>query len=212
MTQDASALRYAIEAIRAYAAATVYEANDKLGDCSPQIRPLTSAARIVAPAYTVRLMPGSNEGVLRALALAPGGSVLVIDAGGTERSTAWGGTSSRLAQQRGLAGCVTNGAARDLLELREINIPVFACGVSVRGALKQHPGWLDVPIAVGDAVVHPGDLIVADEDGVVVVARERIEKVALRCVAQARLESDRERRLAEGESILSVFNLRETGD
>ena len=206
-----SAIDQAIERIRAFPAATVYEANDKQGDLAPQIRPLTPAVRIVGPAFTVRLMPGSNEGVLRALAVAPAGSVLVIDAGGTERSTAWGGTSSLLAHQRGLAGCVTNGAARDLVELRAIDVPVFATGVSVRGALKNHPGWLEIPVAVGDAVIHPGDLVIADDDGVVVVARDRIVAVAARCEVQAQLERERERRLAAGESIFAVFNLREPG-
>lgn len=210
MTQD-SVFQQAIERLGRFAASTVYEANDKQGDMSPAIRPLTHSVRILGPAFTVRLMPGSNEGVLRALGHAPAGSVLVIDAGGTDRSTAWGGTSSMLARQRGLVGCVTNGAARDLAELRAIDLPVFASGVSVRGALKQHPGWLQQPVAVGDAVVQPGDLIVADDDGVVVVARDRVEAVAERCLQQAELEAERERRLASGESIFSVFNLREPG-
>jgi 4-hydroxy-4-methyl-2-oxoglutarate aldolase len=198
---------FALATLAGIPAATVYEAYGKRGDMSPEIRPMLPQARFAGLAYTLRTMPGNNEGVLRALAEAPAGSVLVIDAGGTGRSTAWGGTSSMLARRRGLVGCVTNGAVRDLAELRALEFPVFAAAVSVRGALKSHPGWHGLPVSVGGMVVCQDDLVVADEDGVVVVAHADI--VATARSAQARLadEQDRDRRLAAGENIYSVFGL-----
>ena len=106
-------------------------------------------------AYTVKVVPGDTLAVLRAIAQAPSGIVLVIDAGGTDRITVWGGTSSLAAQRRGLAGMATNGSIRDVEEIQELGFPVFAAGVSVRGTVKSHPGWTGIPVSVGEVPVHP---------------------------------------------------------
>jgi 4-hydroxy-4-methyl-2-oxoglutarate aldolase len=201
----------AIDILRELPAATIYEANDKRGDMSPEIRPVFDGARFCGPAYTLRVMPSNNEGVLRALALAPAGCVLVIDGGGTSRSTTWGGTSSSLGRRQGLAGCVTNAAVRDLGELRDIGFPVFAMGVSVRGALKSHPGWHQIPVSVGDMVVCPGDLVIGDDDGVVVVERAQISLVAWRARALMERDEARAGRLATGADIYAEFGLQMNG-
>ncbi len=186
-------------------AATVYEAAGKLGDMSPDIRPVAPGLRLAGPAFTLKTMPGDNLGVFKAIAAAPPGAVLVIDGGGTERVTIWGGTSTVAAQARGLAGCVTNAAVRDLDEIAESRFPVFAPGVSVRGTAKSHPGWLDVPVSVGGVVVHPGDIVVADADGVVVVQAARAVSVADAAEAKRRDEQSREDRLRRGEDLAAVM-------
>jgi len=186
---------------------TIYEAAGKLGDMEPAIRPVIPGVRIAGPAFTVKCFLGDNAAVLRAIDLAQPGDVLVIDIGGTERATGWGGTSALAAQLRGIAGCVTNGAVRDFDELVKLGFPVFAKGISVRGTVKFHPGWIGQMVSVGGVAVRPGDLVFGDEDGVVVVPIERSEEVFAQAVAQRAKENEIERRLREGESVTHIFDL-----
>src|SRR5262249_2511975 len=153
---------------------TVYEGVRKaLGRylcLDPAIRSLLPGARLCGPARTVQSHVGSLRPVVALLEQACAGEVIVVEAGGTFRATGWGGSFSLHCARRGIAGCVTNAAARDLAEIRALGFPVWAAGVSVRGAIFDHgEGALDVPVALGDVVIQPGDLVVADDDGVVVV-------------------------------------------
>lgn len=149
----------AFEILAALPTATVFEAAGRIGDMSPEIRPMWPGIRLAGRAFTVKTWLGDNEGVLRALASAPEGAVLVIDNGGTPRSTAWGGTSSTVSRHRGLAGCVTNGAIRDIETVRSIGVPVFGAGISLRGAAKADPGRTGIPVSVGGVSVSPGDFV-----------------------------------------------------
>ena len=186
---------------------TIYEAAGKLGDMEPTIRPIVQGARIAGPAFSVKCFVGDNRPVLRAIDLAQPGDVLVIDVGGTERATAWGGTSSLAAQLRGLGGCVTNGAVRDLNELTRIGFPVFAMGVSVRGTVKFHPGWIGIPVSVGGVAVRPSDWVFGDADGIVVVPFERAGEVFEKATAQRLKEEEIEQRLRAGESVTHIFGI-----
>jgi 4-hydroxy-4-methyl-2-oxoglutarate aldolase len=185
--------------------ATVYEAAGKLGDVSPAIKPMFEGIRICGPAFTLKTMPGDNLSVFKAIDQAPRGSVLVIDGGGTDRVTIWGGTSTVAAQAKGLAGCVTNAAIRDVDEIRELRFPVYAAGTAVRGTNKNHPGWINIPIALGDAIVRPGDLVLGDSDGLLIVAVEELQSVAEKASAKRLQEIKKEDRLRSGESIKQVM-------
>jgi 4-hydroxy-4-methyl-2-oxoglutarate aldolase len=187
--------------------ATVWEAAGKIGDMHPRIKAMFPDARLAGPAFTVKIFPGETFGVLRAIEAAAAGSVIVIDSGGVEQGVCWGGTSTAAAQMKGLAGCVTNGSIRDLAEITEKKFPVFAAGTSLRAGLRGHQGWIDVPIAVGEVPVHPGDFILGDLDGVVVVSAHRVEEVAALAVKQREKEEDRERRLRKGESLVEILRL-----
>lgn len=188
-------------------AATIYEAAGKRGDMAPSIRPILPGLRMGGPAFTVRTLPCQALPVLRAIATAPPGSVLVIDAGGSDRSTIWGGTSALAARARGLAGMVTNASVRDVDELVELGFPVFAAGVSLRGTLKDHPGETGVPVSVGGVPVMPGDLVFGDGDGVVVVPLARATEVATAAAEQRAREESRDARIRDGEDLLAVLNL-----
>ena len=194
-----------LEILRGLPVATVYEAAGKLGDISPQIRPMVDGVRLAGPAFTVKTMPGDNLVVFRAIEEAPKGSVIVIDGGGSERATIWGGSSTLAAYTRGLAGCVTNAAVRDLGEIRELRFPVFAPSTSVRGTSKGHPGWIGLTIAIGDAVVNPGDIILGDEDGLMVVPAEKAAEIATKALAKRRDEEARDARIRSGEALSSIF-------
>jgi len=188
-------------------AATIYESQGKLGDMDPAIKPVARGMRLGGPAFTAKCWPGDSKGVLRAIDAAPPGAVLVVDAGATMRSTIWGGTSSMAAKLRGLAGIVTNAAVRDAEELAEIGWPVFAPGCSVRGTVKNHPGWLGLTVSVGDVPVAPGDIIVGDADGVVVVPAARLAEVASRAFAAGEAEAARDARIRAGEPITRVLGI-----
>lgn len=188
-------------------AATVYEAMGRRGDMAPSVRPVVAGTRLVGPAFTVKCLVGDTLAVFRALEQAREGDVLVIDAGATERATAWGGTMTRAAIQRKLAGCVTNGAIRDTAEIRELGFAAFATGTSVRGTLVLHPGWLGLAVSVGDVVVAPGDFIVADDDGVVVVPAAEAAEIAKKAREQFAYEAERDRRVESGEGLASVLKL-----
>jgi 4-hydroxy-4-methyl-2-oxoglutarate aldolase len=189
------------------AAATVYEANGKHGDMAPAIRQMVPETRLFGPAFTVRCLPGDFAAVLRAIDHAKRGDVLVIDAGGSERVTALGGTSSLAASKRGLAGAIVNAACRDIDEIRALRFPVYALGTSVRGTLRNHPGWLQVPVSVGGTTVEPGDFVLGDADGVVVIAKDRVAEVAKKALEQRATERARERQVGGGASLVKLFHL-----
>lgn len=188
--------------------ATIHEAAGQTGDMAAGIRPVTAGSRVAGRAFTVRCLAGEALAVLHAIEAAPKGSVLVIDAGNAAQATIWGGTSSLACVMRGVAGCVTNAATRDVAEIRALGFPVFCAGVCVRGTRKTHPGWIGETVSVGERPVAPGDFIVGDDDGVVVIPAARIGETAARAQRQFAREEDRARRQRDGASVLEVLGLR----
>jgi 4-hydroxy-4-methyl-2-oxoglutarate aldolase len=185
--------------------ATIYEAAGKLGDVEPNIRPVVEGVPVAGRAFTVKAMPGDNLVIFRAIEEAPAGSVLVIDAGATDRATIWGGTSTIACVAKKIAGCVTNAAVRDVAQIRALRFPVYAAGINVRGTVKVHPGWTQIPIAFGGTTVNPGDIVVGDEDGLVIIAAERAHDIAAKALKKQATDREREERLARGETIRSVL-------
>lgn len=190
-----------------FSAATVYEANGKFGDLEPNIRSIIPGISMVGTAFTVKCFVGDAKAVALAIDQAKEGDVLVIDAGGTERATPWGSMSATAAKLRGIAGCVTNGAVRDIDELIDMGFPVFAAGVSVRGNVKLHPGWIGIPVSVGGMTVRPGDIIIGDNDGVVVVAAEQAQEVYSRALEQQSKENEIMLRIRSGEPLGRIFGI-----
>jgi 4-hydroxy-4-methyl-2-oxoglutarate aldolase len=195
----------AFEVLRAMPTATVWEAAGKAGDMHPAIKTMVPRTRLAGPAFTARIFPGETFGVLRAIDAAPAGSIIVVDSGGADRGVSWGGTSTIAAQLKGIAGCVTNGTVRDLSEIQEANFPLFATGTSLRAGLRGHQGWIDIPVSVGEVPVSPGDLIIGDLDGVVVVPANRVDELAPLAVKQREKEVARDARLRGGEPLVDVL-------
>jgi 4-hydroxy-4-methyl-2-oxoglutarate aldolase len=141
------------------------------------IRPLWNGIpRIAGPAFTVRCDQGDNVMLHAAIYRAPAGSVIVVEAGDTDFAVA-GGNVCAVAQKRGIAGFIIDGVIRDLAEIRELKFPVFARGVSPIPGTKEKVTPLNIPIKCGGIPVHSGDIIVADEEGIVVVPQARIEPI-----------------------------------
>jgi len=198
-----------VRKLSALPAATLYEGMGKVGGIHHHIRPMLPRSRLAGLAYTIRILPGETLAVLRAIEEAPVGSVLVIDTSGNGVSAVWGGTSSLAAKVRGLAGCVTNGLVRDLDDLIEIGLPIYATGVTVTGTLRGHSGWVGLPVSVGGQVVRPGDVLVGDADGVVVIAQELAHDALTAAIKQRTKEETRDARSKAGEPMTDVLGLGE---
>ena len=194
-----------ISILRSMPTATIWEAAGKRGDFAPDIKPLFPEARLAGPAFTVKMFPGETLAAVRAVDEAPPGSVIVIDCGAQQRGVCWGGTATLAASRKGIAGLVTNGTIRDLAEVIERRFPVFAVGSGLVAGLRGHLGWLNVPIAIGEVVVNPGDYIVGDLDGVVAVPAGQFEEVTVRAIEQRDKEVERERSLLAGATLLDVL-------
>lgn len=195
------------DALGEFPTATLYEAAGKRGDMAASIRPVVPGTRLAGIALTIRVWPGDTLAVLRAIDRAPAGSVFVIDAGESGSAAVWGGTASKASVVRGIRGCVTNGCVRDVDEMVALGFPVYARGISPRGTLKNHPGWTGVPVSVGGVTVHPGDFVVGDTDGIVVVAASEGEEVLARARAQRAKEADRDARVQAGEPLAKILAL-----
>ena len=196
-----------IQQFRKYTAATIYEAAGKLGGMEPHIRSIVPGSRMAGPAFTVKCLVGDARAVAQAVDRAKAGDVLVIDAGATDLTTPWGSMSATAAQLKGLAGCVTNAGVRDVDELLEIGFPVFAAGVGIGGNVKLHPGWMGLPVSIGGVTVQPGDFVIGDSDGVVVVPARRAGEICARAAEQQAKEDEIMRRIRTGEPLARIFGI-----
>src|SRR6476620_8249372 len=131
------------------------------------LRPFHRGSKLVGVAFTVRTRPGDNLAIHQALGLVGAGDVIVVDGGGDETRALVGEIMKDIAEQRGAAGFVIDGAIRDVAAFRASDFPCFARAVIHRGPYKTGPGIINVPVSVGGAVISPGDIVVGDEDGVV---------------------------------------------
>jgi RraA family protein len=164
--------RAADELLEAYAGlpvANIGDARGRMGMLDSGIRSLWKGARMVGRARTVWTRAGDNKALQEALAKVQPGEVIVINGHGDQNRALMGELIAERARNRGCVGMVIDGAARDVDVLAEIGFGVWARGVSPAGPYKDGPGHIDVPVAVGGVVCHPGDLVVADDDGVIVV-------------------------------------------
>ncbi|HUR43594.1 MAG TPA: RraA family protein [Aestuariivirga sp.] len=156
---------------------------------SPEIHNVVNDAPLVGPACTVKVFPGDNLMVHKALDAAKPGDVVVIDTSGSQRNAVLGDLVTNKAKHRGIAGFIVDGLVRDLAGLKEAGLPVFARGVTPFGPLHRGPGELNYAISCGGIVVNPGDIIVADSSGIAVVRREFAEDTLMRLRAhKARMQ------------------------
>jgi 4-hydroxy-4-methyl-2-oxoglutarate aldolase len=172
------------------------------------IRPIAPGLRICGPAFTVQSVESNNWGAHQALSMAKAGDVLVLAARGGMQSAVWGHVMTVAAKNRGLAGVIIDGCLRDSGENRSDTLPIFARGICPAG---PHKGWacnLNVPVSCAGVAVLPGDIVVGDDDGVVVVPAGRAVQVLEESGKRTALEKDWYRRLEAGESTISLLGLK----
>ena len=162
------------------------------------LRPMHRGGKLCGPAFTVRVPPGDNLMVHKAIDIAAPGDVIVVDAGGELTYAIIGDIMSSLANKRGLAGMVIYGAVRDATELAARRFPVYACGITHRGPYKNGPGEINTPVALDGMVVHPGDIIVGDADGVVAVPLAHAEEILTLARGQLAAETAMLKDIARG--------------
>jgi len=159
---------------------------NRLFALAPAIHCLTDEHdKLVGPACTVKVRPGDNLMVHKSLDVAQPGDIVVIDAGGSPLNAALGNLICAKAQHRGIAGFVIDGYVRDLMKIKEVGLPVFACGSTPIGPLHGGLGEINYPICCGGVVVNPGDIVVADGSGVALIPRESADEVLVRLRAFA---------------------------
>ena len=166
-----------IEIYRRFGTALLGHVIDE-GFVDEKIRPLFPAAHVVGTAVTVRLPDGDLDPIVPAVDLLQPGDVLVIDHGGRESLACWGELTSLAAKRRGCVGVIVDGAVTNLAEIAAHELPTFARGVAALGGRRRaQGGGVNVPVQCGGVAVHPGDLVVADDDGVVIVPPPRLDDV-----------------------------------
>ncbi|WP_044332805.1 4-carboxy-4-hydroxy-2-oxoadipate aldolase/oxaloacetate decarboxylase [Sphingomonas hengshuiensis] len=189
--------------------ATVHEAGGKIGVMPYAIKPVHAHFRVCGPALTVQGPPGDNLWLHYAIYAAQPGDVIVAHCSGKFDHGYWGEVMSTAAKARGLGGLVLDGCVRDLDLLGDVGFPIFARGLCIRGTGKDREatGWINAPVAFEDLTVRPGDLVIGDADGVVIVPRERVGEVVAASHQRDRDEIEICRRLEQGETTLDIYSL-----
>jgi regulator of RNase E activity RraA len=178
--------------------ANVADAMDRLGVLDARIKPVWAGATVVGPAYTVWTRGGDNKFLHEALGLAQPGDVIVVNGQGDESRALIGELMAEKAKATGLAGFVIDGAVRDAEIIGEIEFPVFARAVTPAGPFKYVPGRLGRTVAVGGVAVAPGDIVVGDADGVVIVPLGEAEQVVQAAEAKHADETARREAIKAG--------------
>lgn len=199
--------RKLVEAFKDLGAATVYEAAGRRGSVDPRIKPLVRGIRLLGPAFTVECHPRDNLMLHKALQIAEKGDILVASTQGYPEAGYWGGLMAGSAIARQLGGLVIDGCVRDSTEILEMEFPVFCRGTCIRGTTKGILGRVNHPVLFGDVVVNPGDLVLGDDDGLVIVDRTEIETVLKAAQERDAKEEKKAAALAKGISSVELNNL-----
>jgi RraA family protein len=198
-----------LKEIRTIRTSLLSDALGKGGAMDHDMHCYSANCRMAGPAVTVRVHTADILMVGIALSHCPKGSVLVIDGQGELNTALWGEVTTLAARLKGLQGVVIDGAIRDLYKIRHDKLPVFARGVVSNAGGVQYPGEFQVTVQCGGAIVHPGDWVVGDEDGVVVIPQDRLEPVIDASKRLAVVEKNIEDEVAKGKDLATLLRYHE---
>jgi 4-hydroxy-4-methyl-2-oxoglutarate aldolase len=191
-----------------FGVATVHEAIGRTGYLGPAIRPVYLGSRVGGTAITVICWPGDNLMIHAAVEQCQPGDILVVTTTSPCSDGAFGELLATSLQQRGVRGLVTAGGVRDVAELHTMNFPVFSAAVSAQGTVKATAGAVNVPISINGQHIAPGDAVIADDDGVVVIARSEVGRALAAAQTRAAKEQASRAAFRDGELGLDRYGLR----
>ncbi|MDK1377606.1 MULTISPECIES: 4-carboxy-4-hydroxy-2-oxoadipate aldolase/oxaloacetate decarboxylase [unclassified Sinorhizobium] len=196
-----------IEAISKFSPATIHEAQGRRGALSSRLKPVDYRMKLCGPAFTVKCAPRDNIMLQLAINYAQPGDIIVVSAGEYEEAGSFGDVLANACLAKGIGGLVTDTGVRDTLQLRELGFPVFSLSVCIKGTVKETLAAVNDPIIVGGELINPGDVIVGDADGLVVVRRNEVRQVARLSQAREDAEAGYIAAYKQGKSVVEVSNL-----
>lgn len=199
--------REEIETIGKFSPATIHEAQGRRGALSSRLKPIDYRMKLCGPAFTVKCAPRDNIMLQVAINYAQPGDIIVVSAGEYEEAGSFGDVLANACLAKGIGGLVTDTGVRDTLQLRELGFPVFSLSVCIKGTVKETLGVTNEPIIVGGETINPGDVIVGDADGLVVVRKSEVGAVAKLSQAREDAEEGYIAAYKAGRSVVEVSNL-----
>lgn len=190
--------------------ATVHEAQGRTGLAKPYLRPAWSPAAASGSSVTVLTHPGDNWMLHVAVELCQPGDMLVVALSSDNEDGMFGELLATSLMSRGVTGLIIDAGVRDVKALREIGFPVWSRSISAKGTVKATLGAVNIPVVIAGALVSPGDVVVADDDGVVFVPAGRAVEIAKSCDAREAKEAVVRERLSRGDLGLDIYGMRET--
>ncbi|MEU2065144.1 4-carboxy-4-hydroxy-2-oxoadipate aldolase/oxaloacetate decarboxylase [Streptomyces sp. NPDC013455] len=198
-----------VEALAGYGVATVHEAMGRTGLLPARLRPIQQGVRVAGTAVTVLSWPGDNLMIHAAVEQCGAGDILVVTTTSPSTDGMFGELFATALMRRGVRGLVIDAGVRDTAELRALGFPAWSAAVSAQGTVKATGGSVNVPVALGGRLVRPGDVILADDDGVVVIPREKAREAAAASAAREAKEAAARAAFQEGQLGLDRYGLRD---